>query len=381
MSLVTVIVPVADAHRFLLPRAIHSLKQQTYSPEILIVNDSAQPLAIGGATILETGGNKGSAYARNLGLDKVKTPLVTFLDADDYFLDTAIEVLTKGYLEYDTCYVYSDWYQYTNNKTYTRFPTKPHIYDRMFLLKHSLHLVNILIETDVAKSVYYDINYRGWEDWAFHIALGEKGYCGTRIPEPLLIYDMTTSINRVKHDKIQDEVYKEIHDKYSDYLKGVKEFMACQSCGGGKMKQQQQLSVLPPSPVEGLQTLEFLGQNTAPIRVRVNNHVYSGANDDAFKFIQVPYEDVQGLLERGSWRKVVRSSKPVELPQPEEFNGWRAVNSQPIPVNIQDFFKKDAVIIKDRETVEEPKRRTRRTKAQMEAARNALLNDTVLSDS
>lgn len=377
MSLVTVIVPVADAHRFLLPRAIYSLKQQTYLPEILIVNDSTSPLTIGGVSIVETGGNKGSAYARNLGLDKVRTPLVTFLDADDYFLNTGIELLTKGYLEYETCYTYGDWVQYGKQGIYSNHKAKN--YNRTRLLKHSIHLVNILLETDVAKSVYYDINYRGWEDWKFHIELAVKGYCGTRIPEPMVIYDMTTSINREKHNAIQDEVYPEILKEYEDYLKGAKEFMACSTCGGGKMRPDQALNVLPPSPVEGLQTLEYLGQNTAPIRVRVNGRVYSGANDEAFKFIQVPYEDVQGLLEKGSWRKVVRGSKPVELPQPEEFNQWRQVSSPPLPANMKDFFKPDAVIIRDGETAkEEPKKRTRRTKAQMEAARNALINDTVL---
>lgn len=372
MSLVTVIVPVADAHRHLLPRAIHSLKQQTYLPEILIVNDSATPLLIGGATILETGGGKGSAYARNLGLDKVGTPLVSFLDADDYFVDTAIELLLKGYLEYETCYVYGDWIQY-NQYGYSNHKAKN--YDRNRILKHSIHLVNILIENDVAKSVYYDINYRGWEDWKFHIELAVNGCCGTRIPEPLVIYDMTTSINREKHNAIQDEVYPEILKKYDGYLKGVKEFMACSTCGGGKLREQN-LNILPPSPAEGLQTLEYLGQNTAPIRVRVNGRVYSGANDESFKFIQVPYQDVDGLLDKGSWRKVVRGSKPVELPQPEEFNQWREVTKQPVPANWETLFKKDAVIIKDGETpvVEEPKKRTRRTKAQMEAARQEMLS-------
>lgn len=372
MSLVTVIVPVADAHRHLLPRAIHSLKQQTYLPEILIVNDSATPLLIGGATILETGGGKGSAYARNLGLDKVRTPLVSFLDADDYFVDTAIEVLLKGYLEYETCYVYGDWIQY-NQHGYSNHKAKN--YDRTRILKHSIHLVNILIETDVAKSVYYDINYRGWEDWKFHIELAVNGYCGTRIPEHLVIYDMTTSINREKHNAIQDEVYPEILKKYDDYLKGVKEFMSCSTCGGGKLREQN-LNILPPSPVEGLQTLEYLGQNTAPIRVRVNGRLYSGSNDESFKFIQVPFQDVDGLLDKGSWRKVVRGSKPVELPQPEEFNQWREVTKQPVPANWETLFKKDAVIIKDGETpaIEEPKKRTRRTKAQMEAARQEMLS-------
>lgn len=295
------------------------------------------------------------------------------MDADDYLLESALETLLVAYSEYDTCYVYGDWYQYNHNG-YTHHKSK--VYDRKRLLRHSIHLVSILIGTDTAKSVYYDINYKGWEDWKFHIDLGMAGYCGTRVPEPIIIYDMTSSINREKHNAIQDEVYPQILNQYEDYLKGEVEFMACASCGGGKPRYQRQLNVTPPDPQEGLMTLEFLGQNSAPVGFRVFNTSYRGANDEAFKYIQVPYEHAQRLLDTGSWRKVVRGLKPVVLPQPEEFNQWREATAKPLPANLKDFFKPDAILIKEQaeDEIEDEsprKKRHRRTKAEMEAARNA----------
>lgn len=345
MSLVTVVIPVAESHRLLLPRSIYSLVRQTYLPEILVVNDSEQPIDIPyNATIIDTGGNKGSAYARNLGLDHVKTPFTSFLDADDFLLDTALETFLRAYAAYDTCYLYSDWHQYGRNNEYSLHKSK--LYNRTKQLRHSIHLVSIFLETDVAKSVYYDINYRGWEDWEFHIRLGEQGFCGTKIPEPLLIYDMSTSINREKHNHLQDEVYNEILNRYKDYLEGGKEFMPCATCGGNRPQAQMAVNVMPPAPEDGMAVLEYLGQNTAPIPFRIGRNVYRGANDDAFKFIQVPFQDVETLLTKGVWRRVVKAQKPATVPTVSEFNEWRQVQPPPTaPKDWASIFQRGAVAI------------------------------------
>lgn len=377
MSLITVVIPVHEAHRSLVPRALKSIYSQIYIPDVLIVNDSTSLFTIGGATIIDTGGNKGSAYARNLGLDHVRTPLVFFLDADDYLLDTALETLLQAYLQYDECYVYSDWYQYGKNGDLSVHKAKG--YDRKRLLKHSLHLVNILIATDTAKSVYYDINYKGWEDWKFHIELALKGYCGARVPEPLLIYDMTTSQNREKHNLIQDEVYTEILVQYDEYLKGAKEFMACSSCGSNRAQIKPVVTATPPAPVDGFVVMEYTGQHTAPVNFKVSGRLYRGAQDDSNKFIQVLHQDVEELMSRGPWRRVVKSSKPVEVPTAEEFNQWRQTTptlatGEPAPTSPADWrkvFEKNAEVIQPKGMEEVKQKRHRRTKAEMELARAA----------
>lgn len=365
-SLVTVVMPVAQAHIPLLPRALHSLSQQTYLPQVLVVNDTNQPLPV---PCIETGGQHGSAYCRNLGLDHVKTPFTFFLDADDYLLDTALETFLRNAETATTCYLYSDWLQY-NDRGYTTHKAKN--YNRQRMLRHSIHLVSIFIETDAAKSVYYDINYRGWEDWEFHIRLGEKGFCGTRIPEPLLIYDMTTSLNRVAHNAMQDEVYAEIQTKYQAYLNEEQEFMPCNTCGGNRAKIKPPVQAMPPEPVEGMVMLEYMGENTAPVTFKVGRNVYRGANDEANKLVNVWAQDVPELMERGPFRRVSKASKPAAIPQPEEFNQWRQTN-QPVepPSDWKKLFAQNAVMIPEQPSAElpvaEPKKRTRRTKAQIAA--------------
>lgn len=321
--------------------------------------------------LVNTGGQKGSAYARNLGLDHIKTPYTFFLDADDILLDTAIETLSLAMDTYDTCYVYSDWYQYRKDGQLVKTPAKN--YDRTYLLRHSVHLVNILIPTDIAKMVYYDINYRGWEDWAFHIELGLRGFCGQRYPEPLLVYDMTTSINREAHNKIADEVYNEIRNKYSDYIEGGREFMACTGCGNNKPRMNLGVAMPPPAQ-EGMVVMEFIGENIGAIGYRVGKNTYRGANDQANKFAQVWPQDVQALMDKGPWRRVPKIARPATVPIADEFNQWREMNPTQVPNNWADLFKQDAVILdKPVVTEEEPpkQKRHRRTKAEMEAARNA----------
>lgn len=362
-----------EAHRQILPRALDSLAKQTYTANLLVVNDATTPLALEGITVLNTGGNKGTAYARNLALDAVETPLVFFMDADDYLLPPALELLHRAYIEYDeACYIYSDWYQYGKNGEFKEYKAKP--YDRQKLLRHSLHLVNILIGTDTAKTVYYDINYRGWEDWEFHIRLGLNGFCGERVTEPLLVYDMTTSINREAHNAIQHDVYAEIINKYDDYLKGAKEFMACSSCGKDKMRVARVGPSNPmPPPQDGYVVMEYLGDNTAPTSFKVGGRIYRGARDDTNRFVQVLAEDVAGLMARGPWRRAVRAAAPITPPKSEEFNKWREVNKTEVPQDWADLFKKNAkappsVANETTETIQPPKPRARRTKAAQRAA-------------
>ena len=387
-SLITVVVPVAEKHLPLLPRAIFSVENQTYPCNLLVVNDSGTDISLGEISLLSTGGNRGSSFARNIAVDRVTTPLVMFLDADDFLLDTTAELFLRAFIHFDDCcYVYGDWIQFSKDGTYKYLKAKH--YDRLRQIRHSIHLVTCLYPTELVREVRFSETYRGWEDVEFSVRMGEKGYCGCRIPENTIIYDMTTSINREKHNAIQDEVYNEILDKYRDYLEGAKEFMPCQTCGGNKARFQKEFNAVPPEPQQGMTTLEYTGQNTGPINFTVgsgfNRKVYRGANDESFRYINVPNEDVNELMSKGPWRKVVKASKPAQVPQPEEFNQWREINKTPVSDNWTQLFKRDAVVIKEVveeepgvKVVEKPTKKSyqpkrhRRTKAEMLAARQSV---------
>ena len=101
-DLISVIVPVYNAEKYL-PECIESILSQTYrNIELILVNDGSTDgsLAIAkGASALDErvvvveSENKGVSSARNLGLDIAKGRFYTFVDADDFLLRNAIEIL------------------------------------------------------------------------------------------------------------------------------------------------------------------------------------------------------------------------------------------------------------------------------------------------
>lgn len=97
MAIATVIIPCGPRHVHLLPRAVRSAYAQTVPVEVLTFIDTEK---------------KGPAYARNRMAERVTTPFIIQLDADDYLLPTFTERLLSawepGY------YVTSDWYQGTH---------------------------------------------------------------------------------------------------------------------------------------------------------------------------------------------------------------------------------------------------------------------------
>lgn len=111
MSLVSVIVPVYNAERFL-DICIQSVLEQTYSDwELLLVNDGSTDKSLSilnryacldNRIIVINKENSGVSDARNCALDLVKGDYIIFLDADDYWcINTALEILVNVAERYD----------------------------------------------------------------------------------------------------------------------------------------------------------------------------------------------------------------------------------------------------------------------------------------
>jgi glycosyltransferase involved in cell wall biosynthesis len=91
MSLVSVIVPVYNADKYL-GEALESIVGQTYSPiEILVVDDGSTDNSVNVAKSFKSveiisRKNNGAAVARNIGLKNCRGEFIAFLDADDYWV-------------------------------------------------------------------------------------------------------------------------------------------------------------------------------------------------------------------------------------------------------------------------------------------------------
>jgi glycosyltransferase involved in cell wall biosynthesis len=92
---VTVVIPVWDRYVDFLPDAVESVRRNAADAPIVVVeNASSNPLPeLEGCEIVHAPTRLSAGAARNLGLDRVETEFVVFLDADDMLLAGTLEYL------------------------------------------------------------------------------------------------------------------------------------------------------------------------------------------------------------------------------------------------------------------------------------------------
>ena len=108
--LVSVVIPVYEAEAYV-AKAVESALAQPQTGEVVLVEDGStdgslrisQDLSLAHPQVRlithPKGKNRGAAASRNLGMREARFPLISFLDADDYYLsnrfDHVIEILTQ----------------------------------------------------------------------------------------------------------------------------------------------------------------------------------------------------------------------------------------------------------------------------------------------
>lgn len=230
---VSIIVPVGSYHTEIFSEALDSIENQSErSWECIVVNDSGKTLDLASypwLKILDTAGNKGPSYARNVGLDYAKSPLVTFLDADDQFHPDFLRETLKFYALHDR-YVYTDWISLNKQGVYETHTT-PDYQPGIVFKQTSIHSINILIPRKIALEVGgFDEGMRSWEDTDFFMKLAAAGYCGVRCPKPLMLYRYTTGQLREQGFDRSEELKTLLRERYRDYVTGGK-MPDCFSCG------------------------------------------------------------------------------------------------------------------------------------------------------
>lgn len=164
MNNTTIVIPVAKYHKSIVEKAILSAESQTVSCDIVVFVDEQE---------------KGAGYARNRGLDSVKTDFVVFLDADDTiepeFVETCLAAIKPNH------YVYTDWLV---DGHHIHAPEPCVVWTRK-----TYHVVTTLMYTsDIRRIGGYDELLPGAEDTDAGLRLRLSGICGIRIANPLFIW-------------------------------------------------------------------------------------------------------------------------------------------------------------------------------------------------
>jgi glycosyltransferase involved in cell wall biosynthesis len=104
---ITVVIPTIPPRKHLLTRAVTSVMEQTLPATQIIISADTQ--------------REGAAVTRQMGLDSVTTPLVTFLDDDDYCYQNHLSTLYEGMVEHDADFVFSYYDRTKGNDTLGTF--------------------------------------------------------------------------------------------------------------------------------------------------------------------------------------------------------------------------------------------------------------------
>lgn len=284
---VTIIIPVANYHRDVAPRAIASANAQTVACEVFVYEDTE---------------SKGAGYARNRALKEVETKYVIFLDSDDEispnFVQRCLSVIRPNH------YVYTDWYLDGEVQL-----APEHCWQ---VDTKQWHVITTLLPTDAVKAIGgFDETLQAGEDAHFYYALTRSGVCGIAHHEPLFTYGRESQRSQILYEKVggnlrftpyYEQVMFPLFERYKN--------MAC--CGGDSQK-----PVFVPAQPGDIEALAIWGGNRREVG-SISGRLYPrGGNGNP---MSVDPRDVDASPEK--WRRipVAPQSAPAilahERPQP-----------------------------------------------------------------
>lgn len=348
--LVTVVIPVGPGHAHYVPDALNCLLGQTFRNwHVIVVDDTAEDetsAVLGPFPFVEkihSAGLVGAGAARNEGLQRVTSPLVFWLDADDMLTPDALETLVRAYARGNGEYVYSDWYALRADGNLTIVESAE--YDPYATIDRGLHPVSILMSADDARRVRgFDERMAGWEDSEFAIRCAVAGVWGRRVAQPLLIYRTEAGTRRKIAKAHRESLLAYINEKYAGYRTGEKT-MPNNCCGGNGdalLSAKAALVggvIMSEQTYDGMVRLEYIGAKVGTVTYKGvdRRREYRAGNNPQHRYINVHPDDVQHLTGMGLFRRVDAGRTAAPPPNDagipgmaELINTGRSVPPQPL---------------------------------------------------
>lgn len=316
MTLISIVTPYHEKHAAVVRQAVASCLYQTVSDfEVIVVNDSSLPdyvfqdnrVRCVSSHGVKLGKNR-AAVARNIGLQHARGEYVVYLDADDYLLPRALEILLRAHVNHNKTYTYSSHYN-------GQYHMRPPDYNQETYKHFNIHPITCLIPRQAVLSVGgFDEDAPGWEDWTLYLRLAIHGYCGEYHRGPIFVYRDEYSINHVVDVAGGNKLMEQVLLPYK--RNGEIQMAAC--CGGtDRTGALRTVSALPQVETlsDGYVLLEYVGdmQGTAMWRHPVSGRVYRAGRNAANRYLRAPAEDV-AWLEQFKFRRAMPEQPLIEPP-------------------------------------------------------------------
>lgn len=310
-----VVIPVGPGHQGVLVDALDSLEAQTYREwEAVVVNDTGHDLDLTAypyVKLIATEGKRGAGYARNRGIEALHARLFVCLDADDFLQPTFLQEVFDEFEANPGTWIYSDLFILHADGSLENYACEN--WDVEQLWRSGVCSVTCLYTLDMWNKVGGFDEEHNREDWDFHLRLAKAGFCGIKIPRPLLTYRHATGKRR-DEGSIKQEA-RRLRERYP--LEEL--IMGCKGCGGRRSRKMSDDMSAPGTWVSkedaGWPMLEYVGNNK-------NTLVFKGRTGRLYRFGRNQYnhfgrvhpDDVHHLLGYVYFREAVAPTPSPEVP-------------------------------------------------------------------
>lgn len=228
--MISVIVPYHNAAPWLV-RCLNSLSDNEGDFEFILVNDRSEDAGPGIVrqyaelderfVVLDNERGPGVSGARSTGLDAAKGDWITFLDADDKYIESAYKTFTKGIKANPLAAMvqFNHLRYYSNlNKTVLKYTNPCGVYKIDGLPKMWFGVWNKLFRSELVKDIRFDERLQYGEDGLFVLeCLSTGAYIYHADEQRFVVVHNFENPNSLSKSKTADDLIKQIR-VYEEYL-------------------------------------------------------------------------------------------------------------------------------------------------------------------
>jgi len=156
--------------------------------------------------------NQGAGVARNFGINEARGRFISFLDADDYWLENKLKSQISFMESKDIAFSYGDYFIESNESKRRKFIAPESLNFKDLLTDCPIGCLTVCYDTDKIGKCYMPEVRRG-QDWALWLLILKKGIVAEKYPGLYATYTVNSeslSSNKIKKAKNIYNIYRSV---------------------------------------------------------------------------------------------------------------------------------------------------------------------------